>query len=120
MQNAEAHVGSWVKGRGSGEGCPPQAPPAPPKPTVSPFNQHEPLHSGEIQMATTISDVQAPVTIEPIADGAMLPPLETSGASVALWEVARIAFDSLFANKVRSLLTMLGVIIGVASVVALL
>ncbi len=51
----------------------------------------------------------------------MLPPLDSAGsASVSLWEVARIAFNSLLANKVRSLLTMLGVIIGVASVVALL
>jgi putative ABC transport system permease protein len=51
----------------------------------------------------------------------VLPPLEQTGrGSVAVLEVARIAFASLLANKVRSLLTMLGVIIGVASVVALL
>lgn len=49
----------------------------------------------------------------------VLPPLEHAGV-VDLVEITRMAFDSLFANKVRSLLTMLGVIIGVASVIALL
>jgi putative ABC transport system permease protein len=38
----------------------------------------------------------------------------------ALWENVRVALDGLMANKLRSSLTMLGVIIGVASVVALL
>jgi putative ABC transport system permease protein len=52
---------------------------------------------------------------------AVLTPLEDTGrASVNLGEVVRVAFDSLSANKTRSALTMLGVIIGVASVVALL
>ena len=37
-----------------------------------------------------------------------------------LFETVRTAFESLSANKLRTLLTMLGVIIGVASVVALL
>ncbi|HOS79103.1 MAG: FtsX-like permease family protein [Chloroflexi bacterium] len=37
-----------------------------------------------------------------------------------LWENIRVALDGLLANKLRSVLTMLGVIIGVASVVALL
>jgi putative ABC transport system permease protein len=36
------------------------------------------------------------------------------------WESVRIAFTSLRANKLRTLLTMLGIIIGVASVVALM
>ena len=49
----------------------------------------------------------------------LLPPLEQEG-SMSLWEVTRTSFDSLFANKVRSALTMLGVIIGVGSVVALM
>src|SRR5689334_12049878 len=48
------------------------------------------------------------------------PLAEHTRGSVSLGEVARLAFGSLMANKVRSLLTMLGVIIGVASVVALL
>src|SRR5512143_1879582 len=51
----------------------------------------------------------------------ILEPLQENGsATVSLSEVGRLALDSLLANKVRSLLTMLGVIIGVASVVALL
>jgi putative ABC transport system permease protein len=50
----------------------------------------------------------------------VLAPLPESGSSVGGAEIVRIAFDSLLANKVRSLLTMLGVIIGVAAVVALL
>ena len=51
----------------------------------------------------------------------VLEPLETEGTgSVALLEVTRIAFVSLLSNKVRSILSMLGVIIGVGSVVALL
>jgi putative ABC transport system permease protein len=71
-------------------------------------------------MTTTISELPAPVT-EAASVSLALPPLEQAGrGSVALLEVARIAFSSLLANKVRSLLTMLGVIIGVASVVALL
>ncbi len=50
-----------------------------------------------------------------------LEPLDDRGAaSMGAGEVGRLALDSLLANKIRSLLTMLGVIIGVASVVALL
>jgi putative ABC transport system permease protein len=67
-------------------------------------------------MATTI--VRAPA---PASEQDVLEPLdETTHRSVSLIEVGRLAFESLFANKVRALLTMLGVIIGVASVVALL
>lgn len=56
-----------------------------------------------------------------IAPPLVLEPLdETAQGRVSLLEVVRLAFDSLFANKVRALLTMLGVIIGVASVVALM
>jgi putative ABC transport system permease protein len=52
---------------------------------------------------------------------AVLTPLEVEGsAGVNMVEVMRVAFESLAANKTRSALTMLGVIIGVASVVALL
>lgn len=56
-------------------------------------------------------------------DGTLLtlPPLTSRHQqTVSLGEVVRMAFDSLLANKTRSLLTMLGVIIGVAAVVALL
>ena len=34
-------------------------------------------------------------------------------------EVTRVAFDAVVANKLRSLLTMLGVIIGIASVITM-
>jgi putative ABC transport system permease protein len=52
---------------------------------------------------------------------AVLTPLETGeGGGINLGEVVRVSFESLAANKTRSALTMLGVIIGVASVVALL
>lgn len=37
-----------------------------------------------------------------------------------LWENARLAWSGLLANKMRSLLTMLGIIIGIASVIAIL
>jgi putative ABC transport system permease protein len=51
----------------------------------------------------------------------VLAPLEHEGSpTVSLREVLHIAFDSLLANKLRSLLTMLGVIIGVGAVVALM
>src|SRR3954470_14123195 len=67
-------------------------------------------------MTTTFSGVQ-PASLEQ----EVLEPLdEHTQGSVSLAEVARLAIGSLLANKVRSLLTMLGVIIGVASVVALL
>jgi putative ABC transport system permease protein len=67
-------------------------------------------------MSTLITDVAAPESTTEV-----LEPLdESQQGSMSLIEVARLAFESLLANKVRSLLTMLGVIIGVASVVALL
>ena len=37
--------------------------------------------------------------------------------AAALWEASRIALDSIWAHKMRSILTLLGIIIGVASVV---
>src|SRR5262245_35502537 len=40
--------------------------------------------------------------------------------SSGIWESVRIALSSLRANKLRTVLTMLGIIIGVASVVALM
>src|SRR5439155_971086 len=58
---------------------------------------------------------------EPTTETLVLPPLEESGGGGTLvLEVVRISFESLLANRTRSLLTMLGVIIVVASVVALL
>ncbi len=44
----------------------------------------------------------------------------SDSAGISLGESIRIAFDTLMANKLRTFLTALGVIIGVASVVALL
>ena len=67
-------------------------------------------------MAITIAEPTAPA-----GEIEVLEPLdEHIQGSMSLVEVVRLALDSLFANKVRALLTMLGVIIGVASVVALL
>ncbi len=63
-------------------------------------------------MATTVSDLPLSAGLSPLA--------EDQEGSAGLWEMVRIALDSLSANKMRSLLTMLGVIIGVTSVVALL
>lgn len=34
-----------------------------------------------------------------------------------VWESIKMAFDSIFAHKLRSFLTMLGIVIGVASVI---
>jgi len=59
--------------------------------------------------------------VETPPEALVLPPLTSGGGgSVILWEVVRISFESLLANRMRSLLTMLGVIIGVGSVVTLL
>lgn len=67
-------------------------------------------------MATMLADAaprqSAPDVLEPLD--------EAQQGRIGLVEVGRLAFESLLANKVRALLTMLGVIIGVASVVALL
>jgi len=72
-------------------------------------------------MASLLSELDTTRAELPPVDETVLPPLDIEGASsVRLLEVVRISFDSLLANKMRSLLTMLGVIIGVASVVSLL
>jgi len=72
-------------------------------------------------IATSLEAPQPQPQTQTDADAlTVLAPLPESGRSVGGGEIARIAFDSLLANKVRSLLTMLGVIIGVAAVVSLL
>jgi putative ABC transport system permease protein len=72
-------------------------------------------------MATTISNLQPASPAAPPLDAPVLPPLDAGAQGrVSIIEIARLAAESLLANKVRSLLTMLGVIIGVASVIALL
>src|SRR5215210_6742479 len=63
-------------------------------------------------MATTIVNAPAP----PIEQEVLEPLDESTHRSVSLVEVVRLAFESLLANKVRALLTILGV----TSVVALL
>jgi putative ABC transport system permease protein len=45
---------------------------------------------------------------------------ELAAGGISLAETARISLKSLVANKLRTLLTALGIIIGVAAVVALL
>jgi putative ABC transport system permease protein len=72
-------------------------------------------------MTTEVSTLKGPLPSIYDEAAAVLTPLEDiNTGSVNLWEVIRVSFDSLSANKTRSALTMLGVIIGVASVVALL
>src|SRR5690242_6456457 len=70
-------------------------------------------------MTTSIATLPITTAVADSGAHAVLPPLDYD-STVDLLEITRMAFDSLFANKVRSLLTMLGVIIGVASVIALL
>ncbi len=71
-------------------------------------------------MATMIAESLAQDVAQELANEVLEPLDESQQGGVSLIEVGRLAFESLFSNKVRSLLTMLGVIIGVASVVALL
>ncbi|MCG8347584.1 MAG: ABC transporter permease [Chloroflexales bacterium] len=68
----------------------------------------------------TISLSESRIRPNPGSDQ-LLEPLEQQGNStVGIGEIIRIALDSLLANKVRSLLTMLGVIIGVGAVISLM
>ena len=65
-----------------------------------------------------LADNLAPAT--PPSPPETLPPLPDSGSGSPPWlELARVSLESLLANRMRSLLTMLGIIIGVASVVTL-
>lgn len=70
-------------------------------------------------MATNTAILETRIPAEPSSADIVFSPLAGSG-SVSWSEIAVTAFDSLVANRVRSFLTMLGVIIGVASVVALM
>src|SRR5262249_15871364 len=56
----------------------------------------------------------------PEQDEDVLPALPSSGGAPAFWQRARVPIEALLANRTRTVVTMLGVIIGVASVVALL
>ncbi|MCI0475078.1 MAG: ABC transporter permease, partial [Anaerolineales bacterium] len=70
-------------------------------------------------MSSTITTLENKNVVSRNAADIIFAPLNGSG-SVSWSEIIRTAFDSLMANRVRSFLTMLGVIIGVASVVALM
>jgi putative ABC transport system permease protein len=70
---------------------------------------------------TTTVDMKSTKTAASVSRELMLPPLNpdhTGGLGLGI--LIRESLDSLLANKGRALLTMLGVIIGVASVVALM
>ncbi|MFZ2521668.1 MAG: hypothetical protein WA089_23460, partial [Anaerolineae bacterium] len=67
---------------------------------------------------TTWTNVR-PALIVIAGQETVLAPLPDDTGVINVWEITRMALSSLLANKMRSILTMLGVIIGVASVVAL-
>ena len=70
-------------------------------------------------METSLSTVKAIRPAEQSDADIVFESIEARGR-VGWAEIARTAYESLLANRVRSFLTMLGVIIGVASVIALL
>ncbi len=70
-------------------------------------------------MATQAASLKTNAPASASAAAIVFAPLDAHGR-VGWLETIRTAFESLFMNRVRSLLTMLGVIIGVASVVALM
>ncbi len=68
-----------------------------------------------------VATKEATETVPMEDDWAGLGPLTArGGGSPSLGELVRVSVESLLANRLRSLLTVLGVIIGVASIVALL
>ena len=70
---------------------------------------------------TTTTDMKSRNLGANVTRDLMLPPLDSDHAGgMGLGILIRESLDSLLANKGRALLTMLGVIIGVASVVALM
>ncbi|MDA8217064.1 MAG: ABC transporter permease [Dehalococcoidales bacterium] len=72
-------------------------------------------------MKPTIANPAPQDSRDSAGSAAVLAPLGAdSVGGMSLWEVVRESFESLLANKGRALLTMLGVIIGVASVVSLM
>ncbi len=70
-------------------------------------------------MATQLVTLKTHIPADASDAAIVFTPLAAHGR-VGWLETLRTAFESLLANRVRSLLTMLGVIIGVASVVALM
>ena len=72
-------------------------------------------------MTTRVAGLEGPLADQYDRIEEVLTPLDMeTTSSVNLGEVIRVSFESLAGNKTRSALTMLGVIIGVASVVALM
>jgi putative ABC transport system permease protein len=55
--------------------------------------------------------------LPPVASSSMRGRLIKRSSSTALWEAFRIAIDSIWTHKLRSMLTLLGIIIAIASVV---
>src|SRR5579884_3734874 len=69
----------------------------------------------------TTNEIGQSTSTEDATSVEFFPPLRADGeAGPDLLEVVRVALDSLLGNRTRSLLTMLGMIIGVGSIVALL
>jgi len=58
-----------------------------------------------------MSSIATPIDLTP-------PQAQARRSHAALWEALVIAADSVWSHKLRSFLTLLGIIIGVASVVA--
>jgi putative ABC transport system permease protein len=72
-------------------------------------------------MTSVTLPTREPQAARPGTAAIVLAPIAREGSgTVSLPEVLRVSFDSLLANKLRSLLTMLGVVIGVGAVVALM
>ena len=70
-------------------------------------------------MATNIAAIGT--NISPVTDDAEIVFAPIDGHGTVGWlEIIRTAYESIIANRVRSILTMLGVVIGVASVVTLM
>jgi putative ABC transport system permease protein len=72
-----------------------------------------------MKMATNVSTLETPLTEAPSDAEIVFAPLAEEG-QVSWLEIVRSAYESIIANRVRAFLTMLGVVIGVGSVVTLM
>ncbi len=70
-------------------------------------------------MATNIATVETNMPLEQSDAAIVFAPIDGQ-SNVGWFEVIRTAYESIIANRVRAFLTMLGVVIGVASVVTLM
>ncbi len=66
--------------------------------------------------ASTVQHLELPGTVKPLSEPRARRRVRL-GSHAAVWEAFKIAVDSIWTHKLRSILTLLGVIIGVASVV---